>query len=703
MSTTTRNSIRFTIICIIFFVPLLSAAIDVNATCQTILADSPCALVLPYSTFYLNSSKTQEENKADAETIIELKSFLQDCANPIIKLICLTLYPPCTEITNTTPHISLPSNPCKSVCENVNGQCGSLIRQADPTFTCDQIDSLGYPAYPDNSTQYDLAAYGGGTETIQCNAGIGVKDYPENTGSCTYPLVYVEPDKRDKLSYYFVSEGCAIPCPFKVFPEKDLEGFRTARIITYLFSFTTSVYLLAVYAILPNKWTFRTETIASFASGCIMISIAYYMEFSAAKGTWDNFVCTDDPGRFANQSDPHCGFNAFFFHFGLLTSCIWWLNICYDFYLTIRIQRNVYYRYIRVVSWGIPILCTIAPFAGKIFGASIGASGCWMQRGNDSAWVYLCFYIPMLTFVILGCYFLIFSVKRVIETYHLVPNRKIIIFNIRMIVFMIWVVFAISFGCFCNFYFDAKSDEFKASIERYFQCVLSGGGTTCEANAPFATFRLLNIISTSTVGFAGFIGLGVDDAPKLFAESTKIVFIAHIIKSTSLYNYMVLRLSKRSGKNTETTNTGLSTTSDYSYTSSNSKKDKRKTLQASTISLMASTNNNNNNSNSTIEMDTLNTNQYHQDLITISTPTTPIVDGVNQPKEIQKISQVNETVIGETPTVQNTIQEIQNQDTQIFKEKEQNINNPPTIVFENDHDSNNNNEVQQSIKGDDEQ
>ncbi|KYQ96933.1 frizzled and smoothened-like protein [Tieghemostelium lacteum] len=592
---------------ILYFIGLLLvssnivyATIDIDAKCVPIDQTSPCALILPYTEFYLNSTDSQDINKGYADTLMGYKEFLQDCANPMFKLICLTLYPSCSEITNTTPDLTLPIYPCKSVCSTIYAQCGTFINMAITNFTCDQVDANGQSEYPVSSNFYDLSNWGGSTnQSIQCTDGSQVKDLPTNTGVCMSPLVYVEPDMRKKQNYYFITDECAIPCPFDVFTPEEYQKFRTTKIIIYALSFSSSIYLFFVYAILPNRHTNRMEIISSFALGGIMVSISYYMEFAASSKTFDNFVCTDDPGRYTFQSDPKCGFNAFFFHFGLLTSN-------------------------SIVSWSIPTICTIAPFAGQKFGAALGSSGCWILAGNKTAWPFLCFYIPIYICILIAFYFLAFSVKRVIQTYHLVPNKRIVLFNVRMIIFMVWVCFSITFGCFNNFYLDAKSKQFIQSVADYFTCIASGG-SNCQVSFPFGTFRLLNIIATSSTGFAGFLGLGVDDTPRLWSESTKVHFIAMLIKKTSLYNYLILKLG--SGKNTESTNSnsnsGGNISSGYSLSQQTTqpisrKETRREKRKTQLLSNSTST------TSATIEMDTFNSNSTLESSNVILTQTTTL-------------------------------------------------------------------------------
>eukprot|EP01132_Coremiostelium_polycephalum_P009634 gene9634-11810_t len=366
--------------------------IDINGKCEILSPTSICNTTLNYTSIYIPSYTTQLKIEFEVSRNISFLNFTTpSCKNDGTQFFCLSAFPFCNQLTFTTPPINIPSQVCYSSCRLAEESCSLFIPIVYPTFTCKSNNSQGNPEYPEETSNYNLTPFQGPEDfQLQCNSNSRKGD-GNSTIECKEPLLYIseEEEKSDGL-YYFVLGRCALPCPFKIWKQSEVDSIMIIKKVLYSLSFIGAILLIVTFGIIPNEISPKMESIVSFSIGTIFLDISFFIENHDK-----NFICSSDRSRYKVQSDVSCGFNGFVFQFGALVSIFWWTMLCFDLFLTVRMKKNIYFKYLRIIVWTISILSSIIPLMGKVYASTVATTGCWL--GEKLKDYVQCLYDPLTT------------------------------------------------------------------------------------------------------------------------------------------------------------------------------------------------------------------------------------------------------------------------------------------------------------------
>ncbi|KAN0040378.1 hypothetical protein ACTA71_012271 [Dictyostelium dimigraforme] len=528
-----------------------SQDIKLGGSCELIDSNSPCFSNLNYTKFYLppgDSIAQLNKNVSDIMGLIEFTS--SECKPNAINLICLKSYPKCetfneTLSNNTNISFNLPSLPCNSICMKAETPCKSFIDSFSnllKDLSCNSIFSNGEPMFPINSTDYKIKETNNFdfNFNVQCNDLI-IFDNASSVINCPAPLLnakdYVLPGKT---TYYYITDSCILDCPFEIYPSKTHILNTTNYVLTSI-SFITCIFMILTFGVLPNKITHRMESILSFSCGGCITALSLFIQ-----SRQNHFNCSSDPGRFKSQSDYLCLLTGLIFQFGAITSIFWAPMIAFDFFITSRLSKIRKFGLYRIFIWSLIFILTALPAFGGKYSATV-ATSCWINSDDGSAWQYISFYIPSWCAMGLLCIFSILSVINVSKMYMKSPNRRILFFNIKIIITCLILLFNLTFASSLKFYMEDRMDTYFDAIAVWAECISKGDPSQCELHAPGYELKALNVVVVSILGFCIFIGYGLDPIViQIWKESEKLKWI---VDKLGLNDFIKL------GSETSTTNT----------------------------------------------------------------------------------------------------------------------------------------------------
>ncbi|EFA74714.1 G-protein-coupled receptor family protein [Heterostelium album PN500] len=475
----------------------------------------PCIVessTIPKDTqIYLNSSQTQEQLSQYAlESLNGIKlTANDDCIKNASIVICSIFYKPCNLFNESSLNVTFPSLPCQSICQKAEVACVDFL-SLFPISCKDQTD--GVPDFPNSTTTYPLTPTSTQTIDITCNNA-----YVSNSNYtfCLEPLIYVDEEMEKDPLYYTVIGKCALPCPFEIFSESAEDAIYYLQTVLVSFSFVGSVFLIVFYGILPNEIIIKFEIILSFAISTIFLEISYFFVDKRK----ENFC---DGNRYIRSKDAVCVFNGLFFQFGGLSMIFWWTTICYDYFLSIRMEKFKHFKYFRIIIWSVSILFTFIPLIGKQYAATPATSGCWINGDNSDTWQYIFFFVPSWICLILILFFTIYSITKIYSIYKILHDKKVIIYTIKQIFVMVWVLFNFSFVTAFKFYISAKKDTYFDAVRDWVQCIAKDGDDNCRLKIDDYQFRLLQIITTCDAGIIGFIAFGIEPSNLITLRTSRI-------------------------------------------------------------------------------------------------------------------------------------------------------------------------------------
>ncbi|KAM9993247.1 hypothetical protein ACTFIZ_011208 [Dictyostelium cf. discoideum] len=262
------------------------------------------------------------------------------------------------------------------------------------------------------------------------------------------------------------------------------------------------------------------ESILSFACGGCITALSLFIQ-----SRQDDFNCSSDPGRFKSQSDYLCLLTGLIFQFGAITSIFWAPMIAFDFYITSRLSKIRKFGLYRIGIWSLIFILTALPAFGGKYSSTV-ATSCWINSNDGSAWQYVSFYIPSWCAMGLLCLFSILSVINVSKMYMKSPNRRILFFNIKIIITSLILLFNLTFASSLKFYMEDKMDTYFDAIGVWAECISKGDLSQCELHAPGYELKALNVVVVSILGFCIFIGYGLDPIViQIWKESEKLKLI----------------------------------------------------------------------------------------------------------------------------------------------------------------------------------
>ncbi|KYR02824.1 frizzled and smoothened-like protein [Tieghemostelium lacteum] len=482
---------------------LQSVVTAVEGQCEEIDPTTPCKNILPYTSIYIPNYTTQATIEAKVNlTFSRLSNTDANCKPQGELFACLRNYPPCIVINSTTPEIPLPSLPCNNKCEEMMAVCSQYVLIQDPSFSCSLINSTtGDAQFPEQFTTYDLSSLGGpSVENIQCNSGNGSIVSSEDF-RCFAPLETLNKSSVDGL-YFFVSEGCALPCPFEIFSEsqtKALDGL----LAFYILSFIGSTFLLITFGLVADEWSSKNEIVVYYALGNIIFCISYFIPIAST----GDFRCSGSPGRYKSQKyDWICALDGVFLQYGALSMLFWFTAFSFDFFLIIR-----------------RIILTLVPLITKKYEITMGSTSCWISN-TETAYQYIFFYVPSLLALVLMFIFTIYTIIKISKMYKVTPNKDILYFNVKMVIFIVLVLFV--FVMFLGFKFYTDVGRYISIIKEWVVCLNSNQGdlTNCKPiELPGFPLKFVNALCVSTLGIIGFFGYGTDRSVyRLYRGSRKI-------------------------------------------------------------------------------------------------------------------------------------------------------------------------------------
>ncbi|KAM9957842.1 hypothetical protein ACTFIW_012814 [Dictyostelium discoideum] len=539
------------LICILNILILFvnSQDLKLGGSCELIDSNSPCFSKLNYTNFYLQPGDSITQLNKNVSDIIGMLEFTTPKCKPnAINLICLKSYPKCetyneTLSNNTNIIFNLPSLPCNSICLIAETPCKIFIDNFLKDLSCNSKFSNGVSMFPINSTDYEFKESGNYDFdfNVECNDNI-INDNSSSVINCPAPLLnskdHVIPGKT---TYYYITDSCILDCPFEIYPGKTKILDKTNYTLTSI-SFITCFFMILTFGVLPNKITHRMESILSFACGGCITALSVFIQ-----SRQENFNCSSDPGRFKSQSDYLCLFTGLIFQFGAITSIFWAPMIAYDFYITSRLSKIRKFGLYRIGIWSLIFVLTALPAFGGKYSATV-ATSCWINSDDGSAWQYISFYIPSWCAMGLLCLFSILSVINVSKMYMKSPNRRILFFNIKIIITSLILLFNLTFASSLKFYMEDKMDTYFDAIAVWAECISKGDPSQCELHAPGYELKALNVVVVSILGFCIFIGYGLDPIViQIWKESEKLKWI---LKKCGLNDFI-----KLGSETTSTTNT----------------------------------------------------------------------------------------------------------------------------------------------------
>ncbi|KAN0006450.1 hypothetical protein ACTFIU_003161 [Dictyostelium citrinum] len=517
----------------ILILKINSQDLKLGGSCELLDLNSPCYSKLNYTTFYLQPGDSIIELNKNVSNIFGMLEFTTpECKPNAINIFCLKSYPKCetyneTLTNNTTVSFNLPSLPCNSICLKAETPCKTFIDSYLKELSCNSKFSNGIPMFPLNSTNYQLNQTNGGSGSssgnydynINCNDDI-IYDNSTSVINCPSPLLNaIDHVKPGKTTYYYISDSCILDCPFEIYPTKA-NLLKTTNYVLTSISFITCFFMILTFGVLPNKITHRMESILSFACGGCITALSLFIQSNE-----DNFNCSSDPGRFKSQSDHLCLLTGLIFQFGAITSIFWAPMIAYDFFITSRLSKIRKFGLYRIGIWSLVFILTALPAFGGKYSATV-ATSCWINSDDGSAWQYISFYIPSWCAMGLLCVFSILSVINVSKMYMKSPNRRILFFNIKIIITSLILLFNLTFASSLKFYMEDKMDTYFDAIAVWAECISKGDPSQCELHAPGYELKALNVVVVSILGFCIFIGYGLDPIViQIWKESEKLKWI----------------------------------------------------------------------------------------------------------------------------------------------------------------------------------
>ncbi|KYQ90724.1 frizzled and smoothened-like protein [Tieghemostelium lacteum] len=577
---------------------------ETNGRCETLLETSQCYNTLVNHNIYLIVNQTQQETEDILSYLIGAASLTgnQTCIASFKGLVCLKNYQPCQTFTFNTNSISLPSYPCQSFCDLNEYECSNYISLFPNEYKCNYTTVDG-PQYPDNSTIYDLTSIGGpSNQTIQCTADGVTANSGEVDVPCPSPLIKVSQEDLDTKKNYFAIGQCAIPCPFHILTKYQEKVSYYTKAVVYFLSFFGSIFLILSFVVMAGKYSKKYEIILSFTAATIIVDISYFLEFSKPDL---EFVCADnDPGRFISQeSDMRCGWSGFLYQFGTMGTFIWWSVACYDVFLTSRIKKNIYFKFIRIGAWTLTILFGLIPLMGKTYNSSLISYGCWIYAPTHTdAWQYTLYYVPSWIMVLIIFIFTCYGVYNIAKMYKEYPNRNVAIYNMKIVFLMIYLLFVITYNSFFKFYL--KESVYEELLVEWVDCLyrtqnsLVSHDERCPLNLPGFAFRYVGTITTASIGFMAFLVYGIDpNMINVWRNSRVSKAVANKVTST------VNNLTSRSSSKTPSSSSSSSSSNNRKSSRSSSIKMKKTSGSESSLSesrdiLVNSQSDNNSNSSS---------------------------------------------------------------------------------------------------------
>ncbi|KAK5580221.1 hypothetical protein RB653_000235 [Dictyostelium firmibasis] len=499
-----------------------SQDIKLGGSCEVIDSKSPCFSYLNYTNFYLQPGDSIIQLNQNVSDILgKLEFTTPDCKSNATYLFCLKSYPKCESNNETLSNgtiysFNLPSLPCNSICLKAEIPCKFYIDNYFKDLSCISKYSNGDPMFPINSTEYDLKYF---KYNVQCSNDV-IYDNKTTKINCPAPLLnaeeYVIPGKT---TYYYITDNCILDCPFEIYPGKTGLLDRTNYALTSL-SFITCVFMIITFGVLPNKITHRMESILSFACGGCITALSLFIQ-----SRQDNFNCSSDPGRFKSQSDYLCLLTGLIFQFGAITSIFWSPMIAYDFYITSTLSKIRKFGLYRIILWSFIIVLTALPAFGGKYSATV-ATNCWINSDDGSAWQYVSFYIPSWSAMGLICFFSVLSVINVSKMYIQTPNKRILFFNVKILITLLLLLFVLTFASSLKFYMEERMDTYFDAIAIWSDCISRGDPSKCELHAPGYDLKALNIVVIGILGFTVFIGYGLDPIViQIWKESKKFQWV----------------------------------------------------------------------------------------------------------------------------------------------------------------------------------
>ncbi|KAK5580220.1 hypothetical protein RB653_000234 [Dictyostelium firmibasis] len=544
-----KKIIFFFVIINILILIVNSQDFKLGGSCEVIDSKSPCFSYLNYTNFYLQPGDSIIQLNQNVSDILgKLEFTTPDCKSNATYLFCLKSYPKCESNNETLSNgtmilFNLPSLPCNSICLKAEIPCKVYIDNYFKDLSCISKYSNGDPMFPINSTEYEFSERGiyDFKFNVQCSNDI-IYDNKTTKINCPAPLLNAEDNViPGKTIYYYITDNCILDCPFEIYPTKTNILNKTNYVLTSI-SFITCVFMVITFGILPNKLSHRMESILSFACGGCITALSVFIQ-----SRQDNFNCSSDPGRFKSQSDYLCLLTGLIFQFGGITSIFWSPMIAYDFFMISRLSKIRKFGYYRIGIWSLIFVLTALPAFGGKYSATV-TTNCWINSDDGSAWQYVSFYIPSWTAMGILCILSVLSVINVSKMYRESPNRRILFFNIKIIITSIILLFNLTFASSLKFYLEDKMDTYFDAIAIWADCISQGDPSKCELKAPGYELKAMNVVVVSILGFCIFIGYGLDPIViQIWKESNKLKWI---VNKCGLDDFIKL------GSETSTTSTG---------------------------------------------------------------------------------------------------------------------------------------------------
>ncbi|EGG17659.1 G-protein-coupled receptor family protein [Cavenderia fasciculata] len=495
--------------------------IDFGARCEVINPASQCVPYLNYTNVFIGNGTNQTYiEQITSDVLYQLLLAPTECQVPAISLTCLGAYRQCNSIEHSTPQINIASPICYSQCDKTYQGCHAFFETFGIPFSCDGTTN-GTVDFPVIGLQYNFSQYNASSDVvIPCNIESTTN---ANITDCPLGLQYVPEDKRDDKLINFISEGCAIPCPFRALSDKEYDITPPTKAVIRYLSLIASSILLIVYVVVPNVITPRMECIIYYSLASILFTASSFIESSE-----DHFECGDGLYRYKYQSDVSCGISYFLFQFGALNIIFWWGMIAYDFYVTTQIKSIANFWRFRIGLWSTSALLAAIPLMGGQVGAQISTGNCWILTNDTQLWQYLTFLVPVWIVLLVITFFMMASLLKVYKFYKVVKDKNLLFFNIKMILVLLYVVLISIFLLFYMVYLNGRKHIYLDIISDYIKCIVANKNdlTKCSVVFPDFEVRYVCTITFGSLGVLGFISLLVDTGNKqLFVTSSKIIYV----------------------------------------------------------------------------------------------------------------------------------------------------------------------------------
>ncbi|GAM19346.1 hypothetical protein SAMD00019534_025210 [Acytostelium subglobosum LB1] len=475
---------------------------DVNGRCEVIDPMSPCNTTIPPNTLiYLNSTETQQSVTEQAIFYINLLVFTDlNCSIAGLQFFCTNFYRPCSIVNTPSRQIAFPSLPCRSLCDSTYNIC---IKYSNKFPTSCNATSDGLESFPNNETTYVLTPSQAGQDknvSIACN-----NEYKASNNSvqlCRSPLIYVDQEtSRSRSKYYTVTDNCAIPCPFYIWSKSIDNSLYYIQTVLTSISFICSIFLILIYGVIQDKISIKMEVILSFAIGTMMFELSYLM---TNKG--NTLYCSDN--RYKVTSDAICAINGFLFQFGANATIFWYTAICYDFFLSMRLKKFTYFKYVRIGLWTLAFLFAAIPLMGRVYVSSPVNRGCFLS--GSGVWQYLFTYIPLWICLAMITLFLAYLIYKIHAMNQVLNDAKVLVYNAKQVFIMIWILFTFVFVTVFKFYSDSRESYYYSKIADWVNCIAQNGESRCLLGIGDYQFKMIQIASTCSVGFFGFLAFGLE-------------------------------------------------------------------------------------------------------------------------------------------------------------------------------------------------